>query len=531
MEFEKFSQKRTIILLLLLLSAALAIATITAERVRARMYWQQKIDPWVAEELADRGQAEILVLLEQQADLSAAANIKSKVEKGAYVYQQLTAAAEQSQPAIIESLEKSGSEYRRFWVSNMIWVRADALVVEQMARRDDVARVLANPQVKLDVLGPPVVMNKAEAPNTVEQNIVVVRAPEVWDAGFEGQGAVIGGQDTGYEWQHPAIINQYRGWDGSTADHNYNWHDAIHENNPGTAPGNPCGFDLQEPCDDFGHGTHTMGTMVGDDGDSHQIGMAPKAKWIACRNMEQGWGSPASYMECYEWFIAPYPLGGDPFADGDPSKAPHVINNSWSCPPIEGCTEPEALRQVVDHVRAAGILTAHSASNAGPSCGTITDPAAIYDASFTVAATDNNDLIASFSARGPVTMGESTLLKPDISAPGVGVRSSFPGNQYVSMNGTSMASPHVAGLAALLISIDPSLAGDVGSLEGVMGKTAVRLTSSQGCGGDGPDYVPNNVYGWGRIDAYAAYQEVYDPFYKFFAPVLFGAQNEYNLNP
>ncbi len=173
---------------------------------------------------------------------------------------------------------------------------------------------------------------------------------------MNGQGIVIGGQDTGYEWQHPALMNQYRGWDGAVADHTYNWHDAIHENNPNTSPGNVCGFDSPQPCDDHGHGTHTMGTMIGDDGGANQIGMAPGAQWIACRNMEQGWGTPATYTECYEWFIAPYPAGGDPMRDGDPAKAPHVINNSWSCPVSEGCTDPDILRTVVENVRAAGII-------------------------------------------------------------------------------------------------------------------------------------------------------------------------------
>ena len=148
--------------------------------------------------------------------------------------------------------------------------------------------------------------------------------------------------------------------------------------------------------------------------------------------MEQGWGTPATYAECYEWFIAPYPAGGDPFSDGDPSKAPHVINNSWSCPPVEGCAAPEVLQAVVEAVRAAGIVTVHSAGNSGDNCETITAPAAIYDASFTVGATtvvtddDGNvtgDEIADLSSRGPVTIDGNALRKPDIVAPGVGVTS------------------------------------------------------------------------------------------------------------
>ena len=269
--------------------------------------------------------------------------------------------------------------------------------------------------------------------------------------------------------------------------------------------GNPCGFDSVQPCDDGTHGTHTMGTMVGDDGLENQVGMAPNAEWIGCRNMEQGVGTPATYAECYEWFIAPYPPGGDPFSDGDPARAPHVISNSWTCPPSEGCTDPNVLRTVVNNVRAAGIVTVHAAGNSGSSCSTISTPAAIYDASFTVAATDSSDMIASFSSRGPVVLGDNTPAKPDISAPGVSVRSTIPGGGYSYKSGTSMATPHVAGLVALLIAAQPELAGDVDAIEAVIKETAVARYSSEGCGGDSPTSLPNHTYGSGRIDAYAAF--------------------------
>lgn len=122
----------------------------------------------------------------------------------------------------------------------------------------------------------------------MEWNLQLVGADQVWALGATGQGVVIGGQDTGYDWDHPALIEQYRGWDGLSADHNYNWHDAIHSN----SGFNDCGADSPEPCDDNRHGTHTMGTMVGDDGAGNQVGMAPGAEWIGCRNMDEGVGTP-----------------------------------------------------------------------------------------------------------------------------------------------------------------------------------------------------------------------------------------------
>ncbi len=366
----------------------------------------------------------------------------------------------------------------------------------------DVAHLYANPTVHFDE-PVEIAASAPDAPAAIEWNITKVNAPQVWAAGFTGQGAVIAGQDTGYQWDHPAIKGKYRGWNGSSADHNYSWHDAIH-----SGSGGACGLNATAPCDDNGHGTHTMGTMVGDDGGSNQIGMAPGAKWIGCRNMNQGNGTPTTYSECYQWFIAPTDLSGN---NPNPAMAPDVINNSWGCPPSEGCTDPNVLLAVTNSVRAAGILSVHSAGNSGSACSTVSDPSAIYDSSYSVGSTTNSDAISSFSSRGPVTVDGSNRLKPDISAPGSGIRSSYPTNNYGSMSGTSMAGPHVAGLVGLIISIRPDWAGDVDQIETTINATALQLTSAQTCGGIPGSQIPNNTFGYGRIDAYAAYQAAVIP--------------------
>jgi serine protease AprX len=500
------SLSRKMSLTLLVCGMLISALALIAGRTAARPDWQQKVDNQVLDG-ADEFNPGYLIVLTEQADLSGLDSLADKGSKGSLVYERLTSVALRTQPPIIAILEEEGAEFRPYWISNMIWARGESSLVPLLAKRSDVARIAANPQTRLETVGVPRIERGAANDGSVEWNMALINAPDVWSKGVRGDGAVVGGQDTGYDWQHNALIGQYRGWDGQTANHNYSWHDAIHEDfYPNTAPGNPCGYDLDEPCDDTGHGTHTMGTMVGEDGPDNQIGVAPGAQWIGCRNMEQGFGTPATYAECFEWFVAPYPTGGDPFQDGRPELSPHVINNSWHCPPSEGCTDPEILKDVVENVRAAGIVTVHSAGNSGPSCGSISSPAAIYDAAFSVGATDSVDDIAGFSSRGPVSTGQALLLKPDVSAPGVSVRSSRPNNSYGTSSGTSMAAPHVAGLVALLIDARPDLAGNVDLLEKLIADTAVPLGSDAQCGGDAPGTTPNNVFGSGRIDAFAAYE-------------------------
>ena len=509
-------------LLLALFFTLLLIVSSQSLPLHSSPAWMQKVDSSVWETVTSTGlsasvsssQTEFLLYFEKQADLSMAYDLPDKLAKGHFVYEQLTAVANQTQPAVIAQLEIMGVNYQQYWVANMIWVEGDEAVVKTLAQRDDVAFLYANPKVQLDVAETTKFPNLLVDAQSVEWNVLHINADDVWSLGTTGEGVVIGGQDTGYDWTHAGLIHQYRGWDGATASHDYNWHDAIHASDPPNGS-NSCGYDLVVPCDDHYHGTHTMGTMVGNDleksdpdwpdGANNAVGIAPGAKWIGCRNMEAGYGTPQTYAECYQWFIAPYPHGGDPMTDGDPSKAPHVINNSWGCPPFEGCTDPNVLLSVVDAVRAAGIVTVHSAGNYGSStCSTVRDPAAIYDSSFTVGNTTSSDSISSSSSIGPVTVDSSNRMKPDIVAPGTSIRATMPNNSYGSLSGTSMAGPHVAGLVALLISAEPSLAGNVDAIEQIIRDTAVPLTTTQNCGTDTSTSVPNNVYGNGRIDALAA---------------------------
>jgi serine protease AprX len=467
------------------------------------------VDAPVWQALRSDGQADVLILLSRQASLAAAGALSSRQARGRYVYDTLRAVAEDSQRDLRGLLDGFGVPYRPFYIVNAIHLEADEALIRTLAARPEVDRIVLNPWVRgipEGELAPGAALAAATSAG-IEQNLVRIHADEVWALGYTGQGAVVAGQDTGYDWQHPALQAQYYGWDGAAAEHDYNWHDAIHADADGTAPGNPCGFDSPEPCDDHGHGTHTMGTIVGDDGAGHQIGVAPGARWIGCRNMEQGVGSPATYLECFQFFLAPYPVDGTP-DDGNPALAPHVVSNSWSCPPSEGCA-PDVLEGAISALRQAGTAVVVAAGNHGSLCETVLYPPALYPQAFSVAAFDHRtDQIASFSSRGPVIYGGQTYRKPDIAAPGVSIYSSLRNGAYGYMSGTSMATPHLAGGMALLLSAAPGLAGDVDAIEQVLTLAAEPRVTNQGCGGDGPDQVPNNVWGWGILDLLAAVEGV-----------------------
>ncbi len=460
------------------------------------------IEPAVYIALEKEGVARVLVILNTQADLNQARQLDTKIEKGTFVYQELTRVANETQAPIKAFLDAKNAEYRAYWIQNMFMVTVDLQLLQEIAKQPGIANIELYQQPYLDRMGnnlgaygspfgplPPITEQTGKSiisgygnefgplpygnTDAIEWNIVRVNADDAWAIGVDGTGAIIGDLDTGVQWDHPALINEYRGWNGSVADHNYNWWD-------GTSGS-------QVPMDYDTHGTHTMGTIVGDDGGANQIGMAPGAKWIAC----PGIGSPyVGPFECFEFFLAPTDLNGN---NPRPDLAPHVISNSWSS---AGTNYHPAIQALY----AAGIFFSKSAGNTGPSCSTITNPGQWSEVT-AAAAFAQGDTIASFSSRGPAIFGHDYVMKPDIAAPGVNVRSSVPGNSYTTMQGTSMACPHVTGAVALLISANPELAGRIDILQMLLKQYAEPKISSQ-C----TPYVdhPNDVWGWGILNIYEA---------------------------
>ncbi|NJN33605.1 MAG: S8 family serine peptidase [Saprospiraceae bacterium] len=342
----------------------------------------RKIDPSVFQTKKE-GKIPFFVVMKSQADVSAAYNLETKEEKGEFVFSTLRNNAKASQADIQYFLKSKNIDFQSFWIINALFMEGDALLINLLAARTDVAKIVANPTSRLQL--PPTSASDF-LPKNVETRsaekltwgLKKIKADSVWQKNIRGQGVVIGGQDTGYDWAHPALKKSYRGFLNlkdfkDSANHNYNWHDAIHRDS--TAPPNPCGYDLVTPCDDNSHGTHTMGTMSGSvtTNDSTAIGVAPDALWIGARNMNRGNGTLRSYVECFEWFLAPTNLAGKM---PNPRLAPHVINNSWYCSIEEGCNASNfaVLEAAVNACRAAGIVVVVSVGNSGSACSTATGP-------------------------------------------------------------------------------------------------------------------------------------------------------------
>lgn len=461
-----------------------------------------ELDPGLLASAQRDGTVDALIVFPDQSrpDLAPLARAADYRVRRRALVEALRERADAQQAPVRAWLDARGIAYRPFWIANLIAARLDVQDLQRLVQRDDVARIAANPRLAAPLPQPIVADAMPSAVRAVAWGVEKIGAPQAWAAGYTGQGVVIAGQDTGYQWDHPALKAQYRGWNGSLAQHDYNWHDAVHD-----AASPSCPADSAAPCDDYGHGTHTAGTFAGGDGDQ-QIGVAPGARWIGCRNMNGGVGQPDIYLECMQWLLAPTDLAG---ANPNPDLAPDVINNSWGCPADEGCTVGDELRGAVEQLVDAGIFFVASAGNDGPGCDSILTPPAIYEASFVVGATTTADSVWMSSSRGPAS--GSAEIRPDLVAPGVQVTSALPGDSYGIMSGTSMAGPHVAGTAALMISANPSLRGDpqrIAALLRASARTAgvTDAFAAGGCGGLTMADWPNYQAGYGRIDAWAAVQ-------------------------
>ena len=450
----------------------------------------QPLDPQLQREFASAadGRSTMIVYLRDQADLSAAAAITDWGARGIAVYHTLRQHAQRSQADVLADLTRRGVAVQSLWIVNALVVRGDAALAQSLAKRADVATISANTQHHLEATeASPFSADSLARDSTVAWGLTKIGAPQVWaDWGVRGQGIVVANIDTGVYMTHTALLEGYRGWSPTGISHDYNWYD-------------PTDVPFAAPTDTAGHGTHTMGTIAGrTNGITTTIGVAPAVRWIAARGCQSLFCNDADLIRSAQWMLAPTRANCQPTTDDDcsprPDLRPHIINNSWG----NSATSDWYLGYVAAW-NAAGILSVFANGNNGRSgCRTSLTPAS-YAAAWSVGATDDDDLIAAFSSRGP-TLDNRT--KPDLSAPGVDVVSAWPNGGLMRLQGTSMAAPHVAGAAALLWSVNPTLIGDLPATYAALSNSSVPRYSTE-CG-DAATARPNNVYGWGRLDAYAA---------------------------
>jgi subtilisin family serine protease len=459
------------------------------------------VDPVVLQEINANGSASYWVEFRSEASLSSAKQMNWE-ERGWYVYNQLTEQATHAQHDVVDYLKRSGVKYQSYWINNTILVQSSNLTTlnglmsfaEIEAIKPRKSYILYEPDRSTAVTD-----NQIMA---VEPNLTHINADDAWAMGYTGDGLVVANIDTGVRYSHDALVNQYRGNEGGTFDHNYNWFD----------PDNLIGV----PYDGNGHGTHTMGTIVGDDGGSNQIGVAPGADWIACAGCPNGSCTDTALLGCAQWIAAPTDTNGN---NPDPSMRPNVVNNSWGdC----GTSYDPWYQAVVDAWHSAGVYPVFSngnSSNCGyaspPGLNTVGNPARYGNVTGVGSSGEQDGLYASHSNWGPTDNLDTVNavpgfanMKPQVIAPGVSIRSSTPGSdtEYQDgWSGTSMSAPHVTGLMALIWQAAPCLIGDYATTETLIEDTAIPVVYDDGSS-DTPTNDPNYAAGWGEIDALAAVQ-------------------------
>ena len=462
--------------------------------------------PWVDPILLAKSKTseplDYLIFFDEQADLSGAYGLTWEA-RGWYVFETLTALAEESQAEVRNYLDEQGVAYEAFWVQNVIAVQSStSITLNGLLNYHEIDSLQSIPQIYLEEQ-PEVSSDDTNLLSISEtsSNLVQIKADEVWSLGFRGEGMVLGSIDTGTRYTHEALVGAYRGNLGAgNFSHHYHWWDAVNQNDV--------------PYDDHGHGSHVTGIMVGAREAGAEIGVAPEADWIACKGISQSgsaWGN--DLIKCGQFMVAPTNLSGE---NPNPNLRPHAVNNSWGdCarkynPWYEG---------VIDAWLAAGIYPVFAVGNAGncgypspPGLNTVGNPARAYHVTAVGSTGRDDGQYAPHSNWGP-TDSLDTLnpkgyptIKPQVVAPGVGILSAVGSGDgaYAAWTGTSMSAPHVAGLVALIWESGDCLRGDYATTETLIQETAVPIPYETSNGDEGPGNVPNHATGWGEIDALAA---------------------------
>ncbi|KAF0719850.1 Aste57867_740 [Aphanomyces stellatus] len=434
-----------------------------------------KISPDVLRQLELNGASNVVFYF-KSADPELLASAESALDRRTTLYNGLAEQSKKSQEIVGSILgERAQSTQPEFFLVDNTFQPKAALTAAQIQKLADHPAVDAVTFPVIAELFPAAAVAAGNA--TAQWGVDKIAAPAAWAKGFSGKGVVVANIDTGVRFTHDAVKANWR--------KEFGWFDPI-----GNSP---------TPVDTHGHGSHTMGSIAGQNG----VGVAPDAQWVACVGCSTAGCPQAALSGCAEWLLCPKDAAGKP----DCKKAPHVINNSW------GSNDGQAnwFEPAIKSWRAAGIVPVFSNGNNGRTgCGTVGSPGVSAQV-IGVGATDSKDALADFSSRGPTF---DKRIKPDVSAPGKAVMSiDFKSDSaLVAMSGTSMAAPHVTGAVAVYLSAFPKATFD--DVLAAFTKTADTeglTVENKNCGGVSDAQYPNNNYGYGRINVAKAIGGVAPP--------------------
>jgi subtilisin family serine protease len=441
----------------------------------------------VREALETEATVEALVVLAAASDLEEAGQVEAVDERRAAVLHSLQRIAARAQPQVERLVEEHGDRVlNRFWVHNTVLVRARAKTVSALAELPEVEEIIPN----FEVYAPEPTTRTAAAADAVDgytwglDRMVVDRVHA--EFGIDGANVRVAVLDTGIDADHPDLAGKL----------------ATDDDADPSFPGGWIAFDstghpvVSKPHDTMGHGTHIAGTIHGGDASGTQIGVAPGAEMMHALVMPHGIGTFAQVIAGMQWAIAPHDDQGRPA--GQPA---HVVSAAFGAFGFA-----DALVEPTRGLRAAGVLPVMPIGN---DCGPVetVSPGNIYEA-VGVGATDVDDAVPAFSCGGVVQRDDwsdpppdwpATWVKPDLSAPGVDVWSARPDGTHAFSEGTSSATAHVAGAAALLRSAAPDL--DVDAVLEVLFDTAAWDSRYA-------THPPDTRLGHGRVDAYEAVRRV-----------------------